>query len=117
MIAWFRQIDNAKSPFEVVAVARDYFASWSPQELALLPEPCRPGKLRDETDIDNLHSKLVEEYRNTRVSGDALDALQRLTSFLVRASIRIADIADGQAKSGAGSPSTGPMKSAASRGS
>lgn len=93
LLSWLQQIDAAKSPSEVVAVARDYLASWTPEELARLPVQCRPGRVKDDQDIDQLlHVNLVEEYGRNRLSGEALAALQRLTSFIVRASVRIAQI-------------------------
>jgi hypothetical protein len=92
MTSWYRQLDNAKSSLEVVAVARDFMARWSPHDLAQLPDACRLGKLRDETDIENLHALLVDEYRDTRASGEELSSLQELTSFFVRSSMRIAEL-------------------------
>ena len=109
-----RQIDNAKTPAEVVAVVRDYMATWTPEELARLPEVVRPGRIRDEEDVDTLHGNLVEEYRTTRASGDELAALQQITSLFVRATIRIAELRESAAKGGANAPATGPMKSASS---
>jgi hypothetical protein len=91
--SWFAQIDRSKSVTEVLSVARDYLATWTPPELALLPERCRPARLRDAEDVESLHSTLVEEYRVTRVSGMELELLQRLTSFIVRASIRLSELA------------------------
>jgi hypothetical protein len=92
MSTWHRQIDDAKSVAEVVSIARDFLATWTPAELAQLPPDCRPGKIRDETDIAEIHSRLAEEYRTTRASGDELTTLQVLTSFMVRASVRIAEL-------------------------
>lgn len=92
MLSWLQQIDAAKSPLEVVAITRDYLASWTPDELARLPSPCRPGRIKHEQDIDQLHVCLVEEYGRNRLSGDALSALQRMTSLIVRASVRIAQL-------------------------
>ena len=92
MLSWFQQIDAATSTPQVVAIARDYLASWTPDELGRLPAPCRPGRVKDEQDIEQLHVCLVEEYGRNRLTGDALSALQRLTSFIVRASVRIAQI-------------------------
>ncbi len=92
MLSWYRQLESAKSSLEVVAVARDFMASWTPHDLARLPDACRPGKMRDEIDIENLHALLVDEYRDTRASGEELESLQELTSFFVRASIRIAEL-------------------------
>src|SRR3979411_913961 len=95
-----RQIDNAKTPAEVVALVRDYLASWTPEELARLPEIVRPGRIRDAEAVDTLHGNLVEEYRTTRASGDELAALQQITGVLVRATIRIAELRESAAKDG-----------------
>jgi hypothetical protein len=92
MSTWHRQLDDAKSVAEVVSIARDFLATLTPRELARLPESCRPGKIRDESDIAELHGRLAEEYRTTRASGDELTTLQLITSLMVRASIRIAEL-------------------------
>lgn len=92
MISWFGQLESAQTVSAVVAIARDYLAMWSPEELGMLPVAVRPGRLRDAADVTDLHGHLVEAYRNTRASGDALAALQRLTGFFARASVRIAQL-------------------------
>jgi hypothetical protein len=92
MSTWHRQLDDAKSVGEVVSISRDFLATLTPRELARLPESCRPGKIRDESDIAELHGRLAEEYRTTRASGDALTTLQLITSLMVRASVRIAEL-------------------------
>ena len=92
MLVWYQLVDNARTGLEVAAVARDYLASWGPQEISLLPVAIRPGRIRDEQDVELLHENAIEEYRGTKATGDALDALQRMTSFLVRAVIRIAEL-------------------------
>ena len=100
MIAWYHLIENSTSSPEVVAVARDYIATWTPREIALLPERCRPGKLRDAYDIELLHDCLIEEYRDSHASGEELSRLQELTSFLVHAMQRIAELAGHNARAG-----------------
>jgi hypothetical protein len=115
MLVWYRQVDNAGTGLEVVAVARDYLASWGPQEVSLLPEAIRPSRMRDEQDIEILHSKVIDEYRDTKASGDALDALQRMTSFVVRAAIRLAELREASVR-GASTPAAAPEKSLAPRG-
>jgi hypothetical protein len=97
MISWLGQLENAQSVGTVVAIARDYLALWSPEEIAMLPPAVRPGRLRDAADVTDLHGRLVEEYRTTRASGNELAALQRLTGFLARASVRIAQLGDATA--------------------
>jgi hypothetical protein len=116
MLVWYHQIDDAKSPHEVVAVARDYLASWGPQELSLIPEAIRPGRVRDEQDVEFLHGELIEEYRGTKATGDALDALQRMTSFMVRAVIRIAELREDRPMDARESPAPASKKSLAPRG-
>ena len=92
MTSWFQQLDRATSPAEVVAVARDYLATWTPSEIGRLPRACRPGRMRVAEDIEEMHSCAVDAYRTTRASGDELTALQLITSFLVRASLRLAKL-------------------------
>jgi hypothetical protein len=112
MTSWYSQLDRAKTAGDAVAVARDFMATWSPDELALLPASCRPGRLRDEEDIEALHATLVETYRDSRATGRELDALQRLTSFVVRASIRLAELTGESGGGSGGIASTGSSKSA-----
>lgn len=100
MTSWFSQLERARGVREVVGVARDFMATLTPDELKLIPEECRPGKLRDAEDIEALHSMLVEAYRTSRATGKELDVLQRLTSFVVRASIRLADLGAAQPSDG-----------------
>ena len=92
MISWLHQLDRATTLDQIVAIARDYLATWTPEEIARLPRACRPGRLREPEDIEELHSCSVDAYRTTRASGAELTALQLLTSFIVHASQRIASL-------------------------
>jgi hypothetical protein len=92
MITWLQQLDRATTPEEVVAISRDYLSTWTPEELARLPRGCRPGRLREPEDIEELHACSFDAYHATRASGAELTALQRLTSFIVQASQRIASL-------------------------
>ncbi len=119
MTTWFAQIDRARSVTEALSVARDYVATLTPQELALLPEECRPGRIRDLKDVEDLHGTLVDVYRASRASGEELDVLQRLTSFSVRLAIRLSELSVGTEEPGGGAdgtPSLGAPKSSAPRG-
>jgi hypothetical protein len=111
---WFSNLERSKTVSEVVSVVRDFMATWTPAELALLPEKCRPARVRDEQDVEALHSLLVEEYRVSRATGAELDALQRLTSFIVRTSIRLSELGP-RSSDASGEDPGGPKKSAASR--
>ena len=96
MPSWFHQLDRAQDAADVVEIARDYFATWTPEELARLPRACRPGHVRTPSDIDDLHGSAVDAYRATRASGEELKALQILTTFLVHASLRLAQLRPAQ---------------------
>jgi hypothetical protein len=100
MLTWFHQLDRTASLADVVRVCRDYLATWRPETLALLPPECRPGRLKSHEDIEALHACLVDEYRRTRLEGARLAALQRMTSFVVRASIRVAQLRASQENGG-----------------
>jgi hypothetical protein len=116
MTTWFGHIDRAKTIAETLMVARDFIASMTPQELGRLPAQCRPGRLRDEHDIEALHACLVETYRESRATGDELDTLQRMTSFVVRLSIRLSELgstASGTSDGGPGGSTDGPEMSLA----
>jgi hypothetical protein len=117
MTTWFAQIDRARSVTETLAVARDYVAMLTPQELALLPPECRPGRIRDPQDVEELHGTLVDVYRASRATGEELEVLQRLTSFYVRLAIRLSELAGGSqdASGGTESPSLGTPKSSSPR--
>jgi hypothetical protein len=92
MSSWFRLLDNARNSEEAVGIVRDYLARWSPEEIALLPDACRPPHIRDESDVENLHRAAVEAYRGSRASGEALRLLAKLTGFIACASVRLAQL-------------------------
>ena len=115
MLKWFRQIDSSATIGDVLFTVREYFATWTPEAMALLPPSCRPGRVRDAHDVEELHASVVDAYRMSRTTGEELQRLQEMTSFLVRASMRLAELgADGGVKpEGPGNPDDAPSRSAA----
>jgi hypothetical protein len=55
---WLRRIDVALSNDDVLKIARDYLATWPPEELARLPEDCRADHLSAMEDPADLPSQL-----------------------------------------------------------
>ena len=104
MLSWFQQLDRAENAAGVVEIARDYLATWTPEEIARLPRGCRPGRVRTSSDLVDLHACAVDAYRATRASGEELKALQILTSFLVRASVRLAQLESAESDDGNSAP-------------
>lgn len=113
MASWYQQLDNAGDASEVVAIARDYLATWTPEEIARLPDACRPGRIRAAADLIYLHECAVDAFRNMRESGEALKALQLLTGFLVRANLKLVQLAGRDDASEPGPP----VKASPKRGS
>lgn len=102
MLSWYRRLDNAKSANEVLRIAQEYLASWDPQRLAKLPAGTQPGALQKPADIEALRTRIVDEYRGSTLSGEPLKALTELTSFVVRASVRLAEFAGDEPPKGGG---------------
>ncbi|HUQ27334.1 MAG TPA: hypothetical protein VM051_02015 [Usitatibacter sp.] len=114
LTTWFARLERANSVAQVLTVARDYFATWTPEQLALLSQNCRPKGLRGVEDMESLRARLVEEYRTSAVSGIELDLLQQMTSFVVRATIRLAELGPPASGGPNGSPDD-PARSLAPR--
>src|SRR5688572_18810257 len=96
---WQTRLKEALSTKDVVGIARDFLALRTSQELALLPEECRPGEMRDEEDVTRYALKLA----SSNPEPDAIEAsvLHRVGTFFTRAALRIVQIreeAAGQAK-------------------
>lgn len=89
-MSWQDQLDRAKSEADVVAIVREFMATVSPWEVARLPEPLRPRKITDASDVTQFAFDLVR--------GDILDnegtqrVLHRLAHLFSRASLRLSQI-------------------------
>ena len=110
MLPWFQQLDKAQDTATVLEISRDYLATWTPEELARLPRGCRPGRVRTSSDLEDLHACAVDAYRMTRASGEELKALQLLTSFLVRASVRLAQLKSAESDDETPAPPPPPQR-------
>jgi 2-keto-4-pentenoate hydratase/2-oxohepta-3-ene-1,7-dioic acid hydratase in catechol pathway len=86
---------RAHTEAEVVIAVRDGLRDWSPAELAQLPPPCRPGKIRDAEDIANLAYTLT----STRIaSNESNDLLVRLETLFAHACRRLSELENGASR-------------------
>lgn len=94
MSVWHDMVDTAETSGQVVGITRDYLASLTPEDLVSVPEDCRPGRIRDESDIDFWNLRLAEECR--AIWGTARDGhmLTELSQFFMHASVRISRLAE-----------------------
>lgn len=86
---WQKIIASAARKSDVVAAARDFLSTWTPEQIAALPAECRPGEMNEPHD--------VADYAFTLVSKQCADedqppALNAMASFFAAASIRLSEI-------------------------
>jgi hypothetical protein len=89
-VSWAQRLAAARTESEVVAVARDFLATFSPYDLARLPEECRPGRIVDGSDVNDFALLLVRYDQDDR-QGTAR-CIHRLTTFFTNASIRLSEL-------------------------
>ena len=91
-LSWQGRLDAATSGHEVVAVARDFLASFSPYELVLLPDKCKPPhKLYDGEEITTYAFDLVR-HECEKERPEVADMVHKLAHFFSNASIRLSEI-------------------------
>ena len=89
-VSWAQRLKSSRTEAEVVDTARDFLATFSPYDLARLPMSCRPGRLVDGSDINDLAFVLV---RNDQDDGQGTArCIHRLTQFFTNASVRLSEV-------------------------
>jgi hypothetical protein len=89
-VTWQSRLDDARDEYEVVEVAKDFVATLEHWEIALLPEPCRPGKFFDANDVTAHAFTLVWHQSPDR--SESAQLVNRLVVFFSSASIRLSQI-------------------------
>lgn len=92
-MSWQMVIEATQSEQELVQVARDFIASFTPHEVDLLPAECRPGKLVDGDDLAAYSYDLTLHRWDD--NDDAAAVIQSFTRFFADASERLAHIKRG----------------------
>ena len=87
---WRQRLDVARTPQEVVDIARDFVAAFTAYELYALPEACRPSTKLFAEDIAHLAFELV---RHGCATAEDSGTAQRLAAFFAHASGRLAQLA------------------------
>jgi hypothetical protein len=85
-IDWENRLAKVTTELEVVTLAKDFLASFTPGEIARLPESCRPRKLFDADDVTNYAFDLA--WQNCE-DGDVIETFAR---FFSQASRRLSQI-------------------------
>ena len=89
-VSWPQRLKSARSEAEVVDIARDFLATFSPYDLARLPEALRPGRLVDGNDVSEFAFTLVRHDHDD--SHGTARCIYRLTNFFTNASVRLTEL-------------------------
>ena len=87
---WHLRLRGMHSSGEVVSLAREFIAQWTPTELADLPEMCRPHRLHDPDDL-SLYAFILA--REERKPGPCNARLSTFAEFFAAVSTRLSEIA------------------------
>lgn len=87
---WLGLILASSSEDEVAATARDYLATWSPEEISRLPRDCRPWRIRDGDDVAILAFQLARAHCFQASDDDGL--LEKMMVFFTHAATRVAQL-------------------------
>ena len=82
-IGWQGRLDECTDAHDVVQTVKDYLARFGPEEIALLPPECRPGRIVDADDVAEYALQLTRSQCET-----AGDLVEKLSAFMTSASLR-----------------------------
>ena len=83
------RVGQAPGVEEVIALTREFLATWSYGDLAMLPERCRPGAIKGADDLAHWQSMLVEEYcGRAAIDGRKGEVIRDLLAFFTAAAER-----------------------------
>jgi hypothetical protein len=77
---------------DVIRLTREYVATLSPEQIAQLPDECRPGRIRDAEDIGQWAYEIACAHCSLRFSGEEDRLLASLLDFIGQASTRLAEV-------------------------
>ena len=87
-VTWPDLLGAASTPEDVIGVARDYLATWGPEELERLPSECKPpGRFFEPEEVVSYAFSLVQHHCGPAASNAEL---ARLVNFFSDAARRIA---------------------------
>lgn len=89
----YKELSKASSVDEILAVTRDYLSCWSRDDLAGLPDNCRPGRVSNRNDIELWADRLLSAMHTEMLVIENEARLDRMTNHFLIASVRIRQLA------------------------
>ena len=86
-IGWQGRLNESVDEHDVVQTVKDFLARFDPEEIASLPENCRPGRFVDAEDVNNYALQLARAQCDSGVP-----LIDKLAAFMTNASLRLAQI-------------------------
>jgi len=98
---WHKEIRAARSWQELLALARDFVARLSPEEVATLPPTCREIRIKGSDDLYFWHERLAEEYFARASRGDPSEVHRDTLDFFTVAAERASELGGSEGSEGA----------------
>jgi hypothetical protein len=86
------RLRNSSSEEEVLEAVREYVRDWLPEELGLLPEECRPRKVRDGEDLNLWAWSLTRACISFDIDPAHLRLVEEMDAFVGQACRRLAEL-------------------------
>jgi hypothetical protein len=85
---WQERLHAAGAPEGIVAVAKQFLASWKPTELATLPAECRPPIMGNADDL-GVYAFTLARYMRLH---DHDERVERMAEFFACAQYRVSEV-------------------------
>jgi len=91
-MSWHKQIRAARNWQELLALAREFVAKLTPDEVVTLPATCREIRIKGTDDLYFWHERLAEEFFARASRGDPSEAHRDLLDFFTVAAERASEL-------------------------
>jgi hypothetical protein len=91
LIGWLSLVERARSPRELCEATRYFIASFTPQEMATVPEHCWP-RVKAVDDLRYWHDRLADEFCRSAVGSGPSETHRRLVTFFSAAIVRLVQV-------------------------
>ena len=90
---WLGAVESATGGKDVVGIVRAYLASWSAEDMASIPEACRPGAVTALDEIVDRAYTLARAHLESVGRGEENITLDRIATFMTAAARRVVALA------------------------
>ena len=92
-LTWADLLAAATTPGQVIRIVRDFMATWTPQELAALPQDCQPPERFGLPEDIVLYTFMLVDHETKVLERDA--GVARMSAFFSEATRRVTQLMGG----------------------